>query len=349
MTHDQQLPAAAERSLPAQQLQERGFGNFGMEKPSLVERSKLALARRGSHGRVLVVFNGGRASAKGVEREHRHGLFPNMVLTTRSWHIYDMNFRNLQAQGELRDLLLAEEVKESVRVHLTRGRYLSFYTGSIAATPIVEAFNNALSLAHLGAGSFPIVAPLQEPVVYAAHHFGGYGTPIPPDTPAQIAFSSGGVCVLSHAEPFLRPLAQLQGLQSGGMGEMRSDAGWVGGGFGVAGALKGALFASVMNWVSTATHMDSVLRLRFDDAEATFALLTTGPGRVGIELSALLATLRGSDQPVAPDALGLASLAERAVSRTTEPHNRSSLKFCGGCGTRRADAHAFCTECGFKF
>ncbi|HUG49567.1 MAG TPA: hypothetical protein VLZ78_01075, partial [Terrimesophilobacter sp.] len=99
----------------------------------------------------------------------------------------------------------------------------------------------------------------------------------------------------------------MRGVQVGGVGEYTTGGGWIGGGFGIAGALEGAAFAMVMNWLTTRRRMDSVLRLSFDDAEATFGLGSRAPGRIDIEMSALLASLRGRGaQPGGGGALGLA-------------------------------------------
>ena len=51
--------------------------------------------------------------------------------------------------------------------------------------------------------------------------------------------------------------------------------------------------ATVLNWLTTRTRMDSVLRLVFTDAEMTFPVNSQGPGRLEIQMAALLAALCG--------------------------------------------------------
>ena len=77
----------------------------------------------------------------------------------------------------------------------------------------------------------------------------------------------------------------LIGLQVSGEGVLQSGGGWIGGGLGVGGALKGALFATVMNSLTTRTHNDCYFRFIYPGIEGTFQVLSHTPRDLEIALS----------------------------------------------------------------
>ena len=65
----------------------------------------------------------------------------------------------------------------------------------------------------------------------------------------------------------------------------QTGGGWIGGGFGISGALKGAAFASVMNALTTRTHNDCYFRFVYPGVDATFQVLSHTPRNLEIALS----------------------------------------------------------------
>lgn len=101
-----------------------------------------------------------------------------------------------------------------------------------------------------------------------------------------------------------------------------------------------------MNWLTTRKHLDSLLRLTTDEAEATFAVQTHAPGRLEIELGALLASLRPAGAPRGSGALKLTTLAERDPAEA--PARPLARRFCGKCGGAALADDAFCRSCGVQ-
>ena len=245
----------------------------------------------------------------------------------------------------LAEIVWAKTTSDGFAVALTSGRSLRLITGAINAEKMMFAFLGAVAQA-LGQHGGDVRVPAQRPVLLQGTHQGGYGTGIAVDVPAVLAVDGMSVSVLTPGHGYCRGLDDLLGVQLGGGGEYTTGGGWFGGGFGVQGALEGAALASVMNWLTTRRHMDTVLRLVYADAEATFGVTTHAPGRLELELAALLAWLRGGAAPWA-STLGLHALASRS-GRSEAPLSGES-RFCAGCGEPRQGGGAYCAGCGRPF
>ena len=84
-----------------------------------------------------------------------------------------------------------------------------------------------------------------------------------------------------------KDLGELLGVQVGGEGVFTTGGGWIGGGFGIQGALKGAAFASVMNLLTTRVHNDCLIRFVFEDEDLTFQVTSHTPNELEYELTGL--------------------------------------------------------------
>lgn len=160
------------------------------------------------------------------------------------------------------------------------------------------------------------------------HFLGGYGlkTDIEPGSDCVVTFKNSGIQL---NESFF-PWSDLIDISIGGPGVYQTGGGWFGGGFGVKGALEGALFATVMNSLTTKTHTSTVIRIIFKDAELNIHTSVVSPEKLDIAISPLRAFLQRGNE----------SQSERLDSKNN---------FCTKCGTGRDGNNKFCGSCGGKF
>ncbi len=164
------------------------------------------------------------------------------------------------------------------------------------------------------------------------------------DEASIIALSGTGISAFSPTARFVRSPTEIRGIQIGGAGEYTTGGGWFGGGFGISGALEGAAFATIMNVLTTRRHVDTMLRVVFDDAEATFGVEKYIPARLEIELAALLAAVRVGGSHQSATRLNVSTVAASPIVAAGAPGH--GARFCTGCGTPRAVGAAFCGACG---
>ena len=81
------------------------------------------------------------------------------------------------------------------------------------------------------------------------------------------------------------PYTRLVGLEVTGPGKESSNAGLMGGGFGVAGAIQGILVASVVNMLTTSTRTNTFLRISTSDAEVHLHMSTLEPSELRLLMS----------------------------------------------------------------
>jgi predicted RNA-binding Zn-ribbon protein involved in translation (DUF1610 family) len=79
--------------------------------------------------------------------------------------------------------------------------------------------------------------------------------------------------------------ADIASLELSGPGEVKSGGGFIGGGFGVKGAAKGILAASVLNWLTTRTTVQTVIRLATHTSEYIFSTDKASPQELRLDLS----------------------------------------------------------------
>ena len=133
-------------------------------------------------------------------------------------------------------------------------------------------------------GDFAIQS--QETISIETVFLGGAGIPMQTYEKSSLVISRKGFVIgQGGSSIWSKSFEGLIGVQVSGEGLLQSGGGWIGGGFGVSGALKGALFASVMNSLTTRTHNDCYFRFVYPGVEGTFQVLSHTPRNLEIALS----------------------------------------------------------------
>lgn len=301
-----------------------------------------ALQRDPSLGHHLTMtIRCGRAIGYGFPFS-RANWSPYFSMTSTGWFLLDRSGSKILARGELSELLDVTRKSDGVVVSLTGGRRIRLMVGGLAIDSFRAAILEGVARANLAAANFRDIAPQQRTTAFEAVHYGGYGTSLAPDEASFLALSGMGISAFSPTARFVRASTEIRGIQIGGVGEYTTGGGWFGGGFGVSGALEGAAFAAIMNVLTTRRHVDTLLRVIFDDAEATFGIEKYVPARLEIELSALLAAVRAGGSHQSATHLNVSTIASSPGVVTPVQGSR----FCTGCGTPRVTGAPFCGGCG---
>ena len=133
---------------------------------------------------------------------------------------------------------------------------------------------------------FDFVIQNQETTTIETVYLGGAGIPLITYEKSSIVISKKGFAVgQGGSSIWTKSFEHLIGFQVSGEGLLQSGGGWIGGGIGVSGALKGALFATVMNSLTTRTHNDCYFRFIYPGVEGTFQVLSHTPRNLEIALS----------------------------------------------------------------
>jgi hypothetical protein len=88
------------------------------------------------------------------------------------------------------------------------------------------------------------------------------------------------------------PYSEINAIELGGPGMTTTGGGFLGGGFGVEGAVEGMLIASALNMVTTRKKVDTVICLQTGTAEVFFHHDETPPDALRILLSPIFSKLR---------------------------------------------------------
>lgn len=133
-------------------------------------------------------------------------------------------------------------------------------------------------------GDFVILG--QQIVTIETVYLGGAGVPLRTYENSTLMVSPKGFSIgQGGGSIWTQSFEGLNGIQVTGEGLYQTGGGWIGGGFGISGALKGAAFASVMNALTTRTHNDCYFRFVFPGVDATFQVLSHTPRNLDIALS----------------------------------------------------------------
>lgn len=131
------------------------------------------------------------------------------------------------------------------------------------------------------------------------------------------AFPARGLLPLAEV-----PYRQIDDVEIGGPGLVRSGGGFSGGGFGVVGSLEGMAIAGVLNALTTRKSITTILRIEGTNCEFFFLYTQATPEQLRIRMSAALGAIRAekaaqrpiptAGQPPAPTSLAgeLARLAD---------------------------------------
>ena len=90
------------------------------------------------------------------------------------------------------------------------------------------------------------------------------------------------------------PYGQVEHVEIGGPGLIRKGGGFVGGGFGVTGAIEGIALAAVLNGLTARTSIKTVVRIQGTACELFLLHTTATPEQLRIEMSRALGTIRSA-------------------------------------------------------
>jgi hypothetical protein len=90
------------------------------------------------------------------------------------------------------------------------------------------------------------------------------------------------------------PYNEIEDVEIGGPGLVKSGGGFIGGGFGAVGALEGMAVASVLNALTTRTKVTTIIRLQATNSELFLLWTRTTPEQLRIELSRPLGAIRSA-------------------------------------------------------
>jgi hypothetical protein len=183
----------------------------------------------------------------------------------------------------------------------------------------------------------------QEEAVYGdavamargCHYLGGHGYPLQERNLYDVVFSEDGLRVVQHRRDAVVVVAysEIASVDVSGAGEKTRGGGFMGGGFGLTGAVEGMAIAAVLNSLTTQTSMDTVLRVQTHIGEMFFHSDSLAPEALRMSLSAAFTKLRQKDAsgtPSSGDVLEklakLADLLERgAITREEFDKLKSDL------------------------
>ena len=104
-----------------------------------------------------------------------------------------------------------------------------------------------------------------------------------------VVFASRRADVLAEV-----PYSQVEDVEIGGPGLVRSGGGFGGGGFGLGGAIEGMAIAAVLNAMTTRTSITTVVRIQATDCELFLLHTKLTPDRLRIEMSRTLSVIRAA-------------------------------------------------------
>lgn len=162
-------------------------------------------------------------------------------------------------------------------------------------------------------------------------HVGGYGTDLVVGEEYFAAFGESAVAV-SHPwaeESLTVPYAEIVEFDIGGRGAMESDAGLVGGGFGVGGAAVGMALAGVVNAATRTKSVETGIWWKTADSELFLFTYSAEPDSLRVELAQQIARMNGKlegghgpaavgKQDLVAQLRGLAELREAGVLTDAE-------------------------------
>lgn len=127
---------------------------------------------------------------------------------------------------------------------------------------------------------------------------GGHGVALNPGLAFDLLFDQDGLVVAKDFAPMVQiPYREIERLDISGRGEVKSGGGFIGGGFGLEGAVTGIAIAALLNAATTSSRMETVLQLEASNAEAFFHYGRATPERLRIELSAVFGRIRRQTAP----------------------------------------------------
>jgi Short C-terminal domain len=90
------------------------------------------------------------------------------------------------------------------------------------------------------------------------------------------------------------PYRQVEDVEIGGPGLVKTGGGFVGGGFGVSGAVEGMAIAAVLNTLTTRTSIKTIMRIQGTNCELFLLHTRLTPEQLRIAMSRPLAAIRSA-------------------------------------------------------
>jgi hypothetical protein len=90
------------------------------------------------------------------------------------------------------------------------------------------------------------------------------------------------------------PYSQIEDMEIGGPGLVKSGGGFTGGGFGTVAALEGMAIAAILNALTTRTTITTIVRVQGTDCELFFLHTRSAPEQLRMQMSPALGAIRSA-------------------------------------------------------
>jgi putative oligomerization/nucleic acid binding protein len=190
-----------------------------------------------------------------------------------------------------------------------------------AALPHVLAALEARQMAATGKQDLQALDARSVATLREVAYLGGYipETVIAPGNLLDVRFLEDRLAVSAphRADVLIEvPYGQVEHVQIGGPGLVRSGGGFRGGGFGVTGAIEGMAIAAVLNGLTTRTSIKTVVRIQGTGCELFLLHTKITPDLLRIEMSRALGAIRSAQATQTSD----------AVQQETRPESYSPVE-----------------------
>lgn len=134
---------------------------------------------------------------------------------------------------------------------------------------------------------------MPDTTLKACAYLGGCNYPIAAGDSATLSFGTEGLLIqLADGSSFSVPYLELASIEVSGPGTLTSGGGFIGGGFGVEGALEGMAIAAVLNALTTKSKIHTFVSLTTNIGELHFHYGAMEPGALRIALASVHTILR---------------------------------------------------------
>lgn len=212
------------------------------------------------------------------------------IYSDRTWEVVDKKGKSV-AVGDQSQLLGVKNVMDGVEITFAadRGKRWLRIEDRAGVLPwmgnksITDALDGLFEYWRVGDHSNLVLD--QSPVTSPVKYLGGTGSSLKPECLGTLWMTASGFAMRSGENFWHESIGDLVGVQIGGQGIYTTGGGWVGGGVGFNGAMKGAAMASMMNALETRVHNDCLMRLSFENAELNFQILDITPRDLELQLA----------------------------------------------------------------
>jgi hypothetical protein len=155
---------------------------------------------------------------------------------------------------------------------------------------------------------------------------GGYGHGLANSAVCFLVAREGAIGIWSRNGSMMvsSQVDELVGIAVGGPGRVTTGGGFVGGGFGIEGALEGIGVAAILNAVTTKTSVNTLLRITHPNWELILHTSQVAPDDLDLRLSPVLGRLRAREHRVASGPVRSDDLVAQ-LSRLADLHASGAL------------------------